>query len=177
MRFREKAGQHEVAVLAWATVRATHCEHAEAHQVCQLHSSVVHPWSESSLGAAGRSSVELMASFPSERSAPGRARRMLVAALEQAGCGQTLVQDAALIVTEMATNVVLHVGSPFSISARLQDETLHIAVRDAGPLAAMGDRVSITRRGHGLGFIDTMSARWGAEAAPDGKVVWAELRL
>jgi hypothetical protein len=154
-------------------------EHAEAlHQVCHLHSSVVPPWSEGQDDVATRSiETEMTAEFAPDRGAPGRARRMVVATLQQAGCAEALVHDAALVLSELATNAVLHAGSPFSVSICWKDPILRIAVRDASPLEnLMPEQCLIPQPGHGLGLIDVLCACWGAESADDGKVVWTELR-
>lgn len=159
-------------------------EHSQAlRQVCHLHSSVVHPWGEDRKGAvdatADRLPIELPlgVEFPPKCNAPGQARRMTVAALRQGGYGEALVQDAALVVSELATNAVLHAGSPFSLSVRVEESILRLAVHDTSPIGAMPDRGLIARPGRGLGLIDALAAGWGAQVAAEGKVVWAELRL
>ena len=112
-----------------------------------------------------------------ERDSPGRARHLVVAALREWGHDETLVENAALVLSELATNAVVHAGSPFSVAVRVEDSTLRVAVQDASPLAAgvSEERGLIPRTGHGLGLIDELSTRWGVESTPDGKVVWAEL--
>jgi anti-sigma regulatory factor (Ser/Thr protein kinase) len=155
-------------------------EHAEAlHEVCSLHSSVTGQSGDGHRGTADATLVgELAAEFSAERDAPGQARRLVVDALERADHRKRLIQDAALVVSELASNAVLHARSPFSISVRREDPVLRIAVRDACPLAdAMPDRGLIVHPGHGLGLIDALATCWGAEGSSDGKVVWAELRI
>ena len=153
-------------------------EHAEAlHEVCNLHSSVLLPSADADQGAGdGLSESEVAAKFPAERDAPGRARRLVVDALRQWGHQGTVVNDAALVLSELATNAVLHAGSPFSIAVRVQDSMLRVAVRDASPLATtVRDGGWIPRPMHGLAVIDSLSTHWGVEGTHDGKVVWAEL--
>jgi hypothetical protein len=120
-------------------------------------------------------SFELAAKFvAAENDSPGRARRMLIAALRRSGYGDRLVQDAALVVTELAANAVLHAGSSFSVSVSLEAATLRIAVDDKNPIMGPG---SVPRPEHGLGLIEAVSADWGTAATSGGKVVWAELRV
>lgn len=147
------------------------------HQVCQVGSSVAHPWVEDQRGTTQDSTeFELAAEFGAEREDPGRARRMVVAALRRKGYGDTLVQDAALVLTEMATNAVLHAGSSFSISVNSEDSMLRIAVADRDPLTVISaSQKLIPRQGRGLGLIDAVSARWGTTVLAEGKIVWAEL--
>jgi anti-sigma regulatory factor (Ser/Thr protein kinase) len=150
---------------------------AHVVQVCHLHSSVL-PSADDERGGAGQSSqTELLVELPAERASPGRARHLVVAALERWGLDDALVGDAALVLSELATNAVVHAGSRLSVAVRVEDPTLRVAVQDASPLAAgvSGERELIARIGHGLGLIDELSTRWGVESTPDGKVVWAEL--
>jgi len=156
---------------AYPAASVSGSEHAEAlHQVCHLHSSV--------LQAPVASEQELTASFPAERDAPGRARRLTAGALRRWGHTDELVDDAALVLSELASNAVIHAGSPFSIVIRTQESTLRIAVEDVCPLAATGPNGGlIASREHGLAVIEALSARWGADCRPHGKVVWAELPI
>jgi anti-sigma regulatory factor (Ser/Thr protein kinase) len=115
--------------------------------------------------------------------APGRARRLVVASLRQWSQDESLVQDAALVLSELATNAVVHAGSAFSVAVRAQESVLRVAVQDARPLdaavpAAQGattGRGLIARTGHGLGLVDMLARSWGVEASASGKVVWAEI--
>jgi len=77
----------------------------------------------------------------------------------------------------MATNAVLHAGSAFSISIRIEDSRLRIAVEDASPVGTGPGGAMIPRPMHGLALIDMLATRWGVEGTPGGKVVWAELQL
>jgi hypothetical protein len=118
----------------------------------------------------------LSAEFPAERDSPRRARRLVAAALWERGCDQALVDDVALVLTELASNAVLHTRLSFSISAQERDSMLRVAVRDGIPLDATKPNGGLIQRpAHGLDLIDAISTRWGVERAPGGKVVWAEL--
>jgi anti-sigma regulatory factor (Ser/Thr protein kinase) len=155
-------------------------EHAEAlHQVCHLHTSVVQTPPADDLAAAERfSDTEVAAKFPAGRDAPGRARRLLAAALRQWGYEGVLVDCAVLVSSELGTNAVLHADSPFSLTAWMRDSVLRIAVEDASPLGAPGhDGGLIPQAGHGLAVVETLAASWGVEGTPEGKVVWAEFRV
>lgn len=163
---------------SYPTASVSGSEHAEAlHQVCHLHSSVLYPSAEGIQGAVdGSSETEVTADFPAERDSPGRARRLVIGKLRRWGHDDTLVEDAVLVVSELATNAVVHADSPFSITVRVKDSVLHVAVQDAAPLAATArENGLIPRTGHGLGLIELLSTHWGVEDTHDGKVVWAEL--
>ncbi len=125
---------------------------------------------------------EMIAEFATELDSPGRARRLVVAALHQWG-HESLVDDAALVLSELATNAVLHARSPFSVVVRKQRSGLRIAVGDEQPLSTSAREQGLTARaGHGLSLIDVLCTRWGveegtgeSEEASEKKVVWAEL--
>jgi hypothetical protein len=95
-------------------------EHAEAlHQVCHLHTAVVD-------SATARFRAGPDASF---------AARRFVASLR--GCrrydDRAPRDDAQLVVSEPATNAVVHAGSPFSVSVRYDGSAVRIAVHDWNP--------------------------------------------
>ena len=117
------------------------------------------------------------AEFAADLHAPGRARRLVVAVLLQWGHESPLVDNAALVVSELATNAVLHAGSPFLVTVRADDSIVRVAVGDRSPLLATERHGGlIPRPMHGLGLVDRLSTHWGARQTHDGKVVWAELR-
>ncbi len=121
-------------------------------------------------------SREMTGEFSASQDAPGRARRFAVAALRRWGLDDTLVSEAALVLSELANNAVLHAGSPFSIAISSQDSTLRIAVADTCPCPPVDSSGSLVARfGHGLGVIDALARDWGVDDVRDGKVVWAEL--
>jgi MEDS: MEthanogen/methylotroph, DcmR Sensory domain len=92
--------------------------------------------------------------------------------------GEQLAADTALVVTELATNAVLHAGSAFSVSLALSGDTIRISVGDTLPLGPTGAAQQMTAAsGHGLGVVAAMATRWGVATAPSGKAVWVELPL
>jgi anti-sigma regulatory factor (Ser/Thr protein kinase) len=166
-------------------------EHGEAlREICHLHSSVLWPpedipataREETLAGASDEadpdgSGRELVAEFPAERDSPGRARRLVVTALKRWGHGKILVDDAALVLSELTTNAIVHAVSSFSVEVRAEEAGLRIAVADESPMVAASpaEQGLIPQAGHGLGLTDTLCSRWGVEGTPEGKVVWAEL--
>jgi anti-sigma regulatory factor (Ser/Thr protein kinase) len=142
-------------------------EHTDALQrVCHLHSSVLHACAEN----------QIIAQFPAARQSPGNARRLAVKALEERGHKGAPVEDTALVISELATNAVLHAESAFSITLLVEDASLRVAVEDCGSLStSQTEDGLIAQPGHGLGLIDAICTRWGSESTPGGKVVWAEL--
>ncbi|MEY2420484.1 MAG: hypothetical protein QOI95_551 [Acidimicrobiaceae bacterium] len=109
-----------------------------------------------------------------EPSSAGAARRFVAAAL---GAGGEVAELAVLLVSELASNAVLHAQTSFEVVMQLDEGRVRIEVRDenrAMPSLKTYARESLT--GRGLHMVAAAADRWGFEALPDGKVVWFELR-
>jgi anti-sigma regulatory factor (Ser/Thr protein kinase) len=88
-------------------------------------------------------------------------------------------EDAALLVTELVSNVVDHVGGEANLTLELQlsDRWLHIGVVDGSSIRPVVRELSMDRpRGRGVRMIQEIADRWGADDHLDGKRVWFELR-
>jgi anti-sigma regulatory factor (Ser/Thr protein kinase) len=150
-------------------------EHADAlDEVCHLHTSVI------GSPAAARGDLpapaEVAAQFSREPQAPAAARHFVADVLEGLGYSPSLLEVAKLVVSELATNAVIHACSPFSVQIRPSASSVRLSVRDgsrARPSIRHDDGLAIS--GRGLRLIDTLAADWGVEIAQDGKTVWAEL--
>jgi hypothetical protein len=161
-------------------------EHADAfHEVCHLHSAVL-PTPASlpapAFGVADNAEqppfvAEGARRYEPELIAPREARHSLVDTLHRAGHGAPFVDDAALVVSELATNAVVHARTPFTVAVSVSTESVRITVRDMSPTPPIPRHSEPTASsGRGLGLVATLSSCWGAELMTDGKVVWAELR-
>lgn len=150
-------------------------DHASAlEEVCGLHSEVIcrHLCEES----APRGD-EVECSFEQDAASPSRARHFVIRTL-QAWSLEDLAPDAALVVSELATNAVLHGQSSFDVTLSLLDSGLRIGVRDSSRLEPVPrDAPLNASSGRGLELVEALSARWGAVLLADGKVIWAELDL
>jgi hypothetical protein len=104
-----------------------------------------------------------------------RAARALVIQACDAWRLPQLRDDAALIVSEFASNAVTHAGTAFVVTVSRRGSAVHLAVQDgARHYPRMGELVITSgERGRGLLLVDVASAAWGALPARDGKVVWA----
>jgi anti-sigma regulatory factor (Ser/Thr protein kinase) len=151
-------------------------QHANAlHEVCHLHTSVIGSRPGERRDAPGPG--EVCAEFSRERQAPTAARRFVAGVLKEWGHSPSLVDDAKLVVSELATNAVIHASSPFSVAVRPSGSSVRVSVRDRSrtrPSLRHDDGLAIS--GRGLRLIDTLATNWGVEIAHDGKTVWAELR-
>jgi anti-sigma regulatory factor (Ser/Thr protein kinase) len=121
--------------------------------------------------------AQFRATFAAEVDAPGRARRLLAAALRDRGYAKPLVEEAMLVASELAANAVLHARSGFSIEVRADDAMVRVAVEDGSPPDATLDIQMMPRRTHGLGLVNALATRWGVYGTKRGKVVFAELAV
>ena len=104
-----------------------------------------------------------------------RSRAFVTTALEDRA--PELTDDAALVVTELVTNALLHGGPCVRVRLRTSGGSVRVEVEDDGPdlpVAARQSAVAMT--GRGLPLVAAVARAWGVEPTqPQGKVVWAEL--
>jgi hypothetical protein len=124
------------------------------------------------------------------------ARLFVVDRLQEWGADD-LVDQAALLTSELATNAVLHTRRPFTVRVARSGPTVRVEVADRSEEiphlprhlalspsdgASTGDVFGVDaeagdRLFSGLGVVDAVASSWGAEPRPgEGKVVWFELR-
>jgi anti-sigma regulatory factor (Ser/Thr protein kinase) len=169
LQFSLLCGYHSAAVQGG--------EHAEAlQQICSLHSSVLKDPAHGGSEGERSDGVEVSADFAADHDAPRCARHFVADALGTWGHGGTLLDDARLLVTELATNAVVHARSPFSVMARSEGDLVRLSVRDASshtPTLRAGGPTATS--GRGLRLVAALSSSWGVDTSADGKTVWAEL--
>jgi hypothetical protein len=144
------------------------------HHVCRQHSAVV--GAPVALPRLEAPPLELEAIFEWDARGPREARRFVTDTLRAWGCGH-LVDNAAVITTELATNAVLHARTDFTVTiSRRPDGAIRVAVRDSS-LSPPQQRNAAPSDGSGRGLrlVEAMAAGWGADLLPRGKVVWAQL--
>jgi anti-sigma regulatory factor (Ser/Thr protein kinase) len=118
-----------------------------------------------------RSTVEL----PATAATPSLAREFAVEALRHTR-HFGLMDDVALLVTELVTNAVMHTAHPLSLTVETSSDLVRIEVRDADRRLAARPAGQGAERGRGLRIVDQLAHAWGTEQLEgDGKVVWAEL--
>jgi hypothetical protein len=124
-----------------------------------------------------------------------QARLFVVDRLQEWGADD-VVESAALLTSELATNAVLHTRRPFVVEVLHTGTVVRVEVSDRSeeiphlprhlaPSATNGastgdvlggDVGAEERLFSGLGMVDAVASRWGAEPRPgEGKVVWFEL--
>ena len=89
------------------------------------------------------------------------------------------LDDAALLVSELVSNVVDHVQSEavLTLELVLGDSWLRISVADGSSVVpVVRDLRNDLPRGRGLQLVEAIADRWGAEDHHGGKRIWFELR-
>lgn len=110
---------------------------------------------------------------------PARARRLTRARLTGWSVGEDTCDTAALVISELVTNAIVHTASSRVVcELHDHDDTVRIAVRDEG--CAPGDPRPAAQRGeaeHGRGLllVDAVCQAWGAQEHGPGLLVWADL--
>ncbi|WP_326687316.1 MULTISPECIES: ATP-binding protein [unclassified Streptomyces] len=121
-------------------------------------------------------------------------RRQIVAHCRRWDVPDAVADLAALCVSELLTNVIVHVGDGAPATVRLtwcggeggsgevdsDSARVRLAVTDADPRPLPAPRAAApdAESGRGLALIEALSLRWGVERrAPYAKTVWCELGL
>ncbi len=128
--------------------------------------------------------------IPYAPSSVSPARRALGADLRARGLGTTLIDDAALVLSEMLSNALKH-ASPLPDSGRVRlgwtveqspapgKSSVTLQVSDGG--GSTRPRVLAATRsatgGRGLGIVETLADDWGVneDTSGSGTTVWATL--
>jgi len=151
----------------------------EIREVCLMHTGVVpsHAGPNAGAGAPPTEGATAVRQFTSDFHSVGRARRFALDALVARDVDDGVIHDTALIVSELATNAVLHARSPFTLEVRVDAEVVRIGVHDASPVSPQPRHQEPTAQsGRGLCLVSTLADTWGTELHGDGKIVWAHLR-
>jgi anti-sigma regulatory factor (Ser/Thr protein kinase) len=116
--------------------------------------------------------------FPGRVDQVSRARRFVRQPLD--GC--PVVDDAALCVSELVTNALVHTasggGGKFEVVVDCDNARTRIAVHDGGSgktpaaLTVGGE----SEEGRGLSLVSSLAHAWGQSGDEQGRTVWFELR-
>jgi anti-sigma regulatory factor (Ser/Thr protein kinase) len=89
--------------------------------------------------------------------------------------GEVSVRLAALV-SELATNAILHAETPFSVIVSRDSSWIRVSVRDGSPAVPVRkDYGPQHPTGRGLMIVESMADRWGVDTDADGKTVWVEI--
>lgn len=117
--------------------------------------------------------------FPGLPQEVAQARHFVAALLDKEG---DPVEDAVLVVGELAANAVRHswsggFGGWFVVVVGFGDDRVRIEVVDQGGerKPRLRDVTSQAEGGRGLMLVEACAKDWGVKDWPDGRCVWAEL--
>lgn len=120
--------------------------------------------------------AEVAQPLPQDLRSVRDARHFVASTLDQWGVAD-VCDEAFVVVTELASNAVLHAGTPYEVRLALTPQSVRIEVADEGPgtpepRPPTPGGVS----GRGLFMVAALSVSWGVDTGSDGhKVVWSEL--
>lgn len=124
--------------------------------------------------------MRVVRTLPADPESVRMARNAVMAMMIEAACTPATVEAARLLVSELATNAVLHAASPtFTITVEIEEPWTRISVHDEDPLLPEAGRHVDPQAegGRGLGLVAELSSRWAMHGTrdPEGKTVWFEL--
>lgn len=141
---------------------------AEAfNHVCDQHGEVID-------GAPVSTDVDAWRRFPQSTQTARLARRFVRKTLQ--GWGHDQVDLALLVVSELATNAVVHARSDVSVGIARRPGGVRLVVGDTSsvPPVHRADDVRALN-GRGVRMIAGLADGWGHEVVDGGKLVWVEL--
>lgn len=122
--------------------------------------------------------------LPPSPLAASRARKFISDFCAAAELPEKTCRDAALLVSELVTNAVIHGRTTATVEVHRPADTLRVTVRDDNPqLPAVGERPDLDAQtldaesGRGLLIVSKTASRWGIEAGEGGKAIWFELAV
>lgn len=114
--------------------------------------------------------------FVAEAASVGAAREFVRGLLLHHGLSY-LVEDVRLVVSELATNSMIHAQTPFAVTLAHRDRSVLLTVQDGSPESPVQIAASVLRTGgRGISIVSHVSSNWGVSAAVDmnhAKSVWA----
>jgi anti-sigma regulatory factor (Ser/Thr protein kinase) len=116
--------------------------------------------------------------LPNDPGSVREARAFTRRVLDAAAIAPDSLEQAALMVSELVTNAVVHAASRVCVRV-VTGPVTRIEVEDEGeplpePLKVPGSGDQ-TPGGLGLAIVDALATRWGTDDAARGKIVWFEL--
>lgn len=120
--------------------------------------------------------AQVVQPLPRDLRSVGDARRFVATTLDQWGVAEVR-DEAFVVVTELASNAVVHAGTPYEVRLALTPQSVRIEVVDEGPgTPEPHPPVQGGESGRGLFMVAALSVSWGVDTGSDGhKVVWSEL--
>ena len=137
-------------------------------------------WSEGA-GRAREVSGSSVVLLPHTPASVAAARSQISTQLREAGIVPPAIGDAALVVSELLSNAILHArplpGAQVQLAWLLHGGSLEVAVSDGGSVTRPRPaRASLTSTGgRGLAIVDCLARSWGVRTDDAWTTVWAVL--
>jgi anti-sigma regulatory factor (Ser/Thr protein kinase) len=106
------------------------------------------------------------------------ARQQLREFLTEPGPSDPFAITAAVVISELVTNAVVHGKAPIQVSLGWDGACLRIEVFDHDPRASRIQARPATKSGesgHGLRIVAAVAEHWGVRGTDEGKSVWVDL--
>lgn len=102
-------------------------------------------------------------------------RRFAVAACRANG-HEELADAVALLVSEVATNALVHAAGNVQVRVVSRGDVLRVEVADESPqLPKPRSAGPLEEGGRGLALVESLASAWGVVPTDHGKVVWFEV--
>ena len=113
--------------------------------------------------------------IPSVPASVAAARRFALHACRAAGLLE-LCDTAVLLVSEVATNALVHGSGQVLVRVVPTEGGVRVEVVDGSPsLPRPREATPMDEGGRGLALVEALSSSWGAERSNGGKTVWFEV--
>ena len=113
--------------------------------------------------------------FPAVPESVGSARRFTRAALGRHDVEPQLIDTAMLLVSELATNAIVHAASSLRLRIDVGDQ-IRVEVCDTNEEPpVIGEPEMERESGRGLAIVTTLADDWNWSPRSSGKVVWFSL--
>ena len=122
--------------------------------------------------------MTVSARFVGRSASVGEARRFTTDAV--ADLSGEIIDAAALMVSELATNALVHAAADFEVTIDITETAVSVEVTDAGEgVPTLRWPEASDPHGRGLHIVEELSDRWGTRAGSDGsgKSVWFTIDL
>lgn len=107
--------------------------------------------------------------FDAEPLSVREVRHFLEASL---GSGAPRLDDILIVATELASNVVRHAMTEFSVRLTADADLIRLEVSDGSSIVPAVEDLADGK--FGLRIVEAAARRWGIESKPTGKTVWVE---
>ncbi len=113
--------------------------------------------------------------LPPEPRSATRARQLTRGQLA-ASCPEEAVEVAALLVTELVSNAVLHAQTNIVLVVEVAPGRVVLRVRDGSDATPVQRGYGTdAATGRGIALVDQLASAWGVDRCEEGKEVWCQI--